>query len=825
MGMADVIGLGILLRWKDQATSQMKKAEQRLVGLGESADEAMKKSAALEASYAKLGKVGAVITGFGVAGVAGLVGITKAAGTFQETLRDTMTMTGLTGDAFTDMEKNLADLSFSLSGKFGMAASEINKAFYQVLSSGAQAGTKQFTALTDSALMMAKVVGMEPAVAVEQMSDALHSFEMDVAEAEKMADLFFKTSMLGATTVPQMALAMREASKVAVELGIPIEDLGAVLTGFAGKGIKGAEAGTAFRMVMTKLAAPSGEAAEALSGLGVEVYDAATRKMRPVIDIFEDMKTGLSAVSHEEREAALKAITGEEAFAKLGGLLASDLSVLRDWSEELKKGGVMQTAFAQKTGTIGFAATQFKESLRNLAIILGQTLLPVVTPVISKMGQWAIRLQDFLKAHPGVAKVAVAFTAVASAVALVAGPILMVVGLIGSLGGVTAIVGSIGAGFASLAGAGAAVGGALAAAFWPVTLTIAALGLLYLAVRTNFLGIGTIVKTTIGVVWSYMKGFYGALYTAAGPIVEMLGESFSALKDAFAPIIEGGIAIAKALGIVSDGSSAMGGFMDVAKVVGVVVAKALIFPLWLLVKVNTVLIKAFAWLVKAAVSVGMWFGEKLVKHFDVVKDVLLFLLGPIGLVIRNFDKIKTAAKIVIDWFATGWGVIKDIVLAPVGLILEGWTVLKDGLVGLFTSIKDVVVGAFESIKATIGEALDWVWNKIAWVIAKIPDTLLPESLVKVKKEMVGGGLPVGGQMIVPATAPAAQRAMARPRVPRDAGALPSMALAASGGGPVDQSIVIQSGAVVINATRVDESIVLKIEHELAKILECRRERR
>ena len=89
---------------------------------------------------------------------------------------------------------------------------------------------------------------------------------------------------------------------------------------------------------MTKLAAPSGDAADALANLGVAVYDSTTKKMRPLIDILEDMKRGLAAVTHEEREAALKAITGEEAFAKLGGLLATDLGVLRQWSGELKKG-------------------------------------------------------------------------------------------------------------------------------------------------------------------------------------------------------------------------------------------------------------------------------------------------------------------------------------------------------------------------------------------------------------------------------------------------------------------------------------------------------
>jgi hypothetical protein len=65
-GMVDMLGLGILLRWKDKATGEMRKAEKSLGSLGERADEVEKKTARLQASFAKLGKVGAGITAFGL---------------------------------------------------------------------------------------------------------------------------------------------------------------------------------------------------------------------------------------------------------------------------------------------------------------------------------------------------------------------------------------------------------------------------------------------------------------------------------------------------------------------------------------------------------------------------------------------------------------------------------------------------------------------------------------------------------------------------------------------------------------------------------------
>jgi TP901 family phage tail tape measure protein len=784
-GVADVIGLGVLLSWKDKATAEIRKAERAVDSLSDSVDEATEKTARLQLGFAKLGKAGAGLTAFGVAGAATLFGVTKAAGTFEDSLRDTMTMTGLTGEAFNRMERELGSLAISMSTRFGMSASEINKSFYQVLSSGAQAGTKQFKALSESALMLAKVVGMEPAVAVESLSDALHSFEMDVAGAEKMADVFFKSSMLGATTVPQMADAMKEASKVAVEMKIPLEDVASVLTGFAGKGIKGAEAGTAFRMVMTKLAAPAKDAREALAKLGVQVYDSTTKKMRPILDVFSDMQRGLAHVTHEEREAALKAIAGEEAFAKLGGLLASDMGVLKGWSRELKAGGVIQTAFAQKSRTLNFAFAAMKESMRNVAIVLGQQLLPFITPALGKFALFASKVREFLSAHPALTKTAVLFGAIAASAALVVGPVLTVVGVIGALGGIPAILGMVTAGFASLGSAAVALGSLVSAAFWPVTAVAAGVALLYLAFKNNFLGIGTLIKGVGKVLWSFFTGVWDGAKAALYPLAAAFSKTWTALKEAFAPIVEAGKAVGEFLGISLEGSGVMKMLGEAAGLLGKVIGFALVTPIRLAITAVTWLVRGLAFLVVKAVEV-------------------------------------------IGWFASNWGAIADIMLSPVGFILKGWDALKKGLIGIFAGVVEVASGMFGSIKDTVAGALDWIWGKVSWIISKVPTALLPDSLkgLKAAVSITGAGeTPVGGQAVVTASVPAVQGAVPRPASPGETLVVPPPALAAAGAGTVDQSINIQSGAIVIHATKIDEAAALKIDRELARLLERRRERR
>jgi hypothetical protein len=541
------------------------------------------------------------------------------------------------------------------------------------------------------------------------------------------------------------------------------------------------------------------------------------------------MKRGLASLTQEEGNATLKAIAQEEAMAKLSGLLSSDLSILKGWSKELETGGVLQTAFKQKTATLNFAFAAMRESLRNVFIILGHHFLPIITPVLKKVGLLAGKVGDFLRAHPALAKTVVTFGAIATAAALVAGPILTIVGLVGALGGVPVILGMVSAGFASLGAAAAALGGILSTAFWPVTLVALAVGALYLAFKTNFLGIGTIVKGIGKVVWSFFKGIWQGIKIALDPLIGSLKETWAAIKEIFKPIIQLGSYFGDLIGLAGKTTKSGKILGGVFGFIGKMIGRFLVLPIKMVITPVTWLIRGFGWLVKKSGELGNWIAGKLSPKFGFLKKAMLYLLGPIGIVIAHFDKIKAAAGAVINWISSNWGTIKDIMLSPIDTIFQGWQGLKEGMVGMFMTAKDMISSAFGAIKDAITKVLDWIWNKIMWVLAKIPDMLLPKSLEKLKRQALAGpagrGGRVGGQMVVSATAPAAQRATPRPTIPREAMAMPALAMAGAGGGAADQSIHIHQGAIVVYANRFDETAAQKIDRELAKLIERRRERR
>ena len=347
-----------------------------------SSDELKKVNNNLESVSSTMLKVGAASTAVGVAIVAGLTPAIKIASDLEDEITNALTLVSTQGQEFEEMSMGMESLALRLSRSLGQSATTVASGFYQVLSSGAQALTPEFEALTETSLKLAEVVGLDVPFAVESLSDTLNAFKAPLTEATRFADVFFTTSKLAATTVPQLTRAMREAAPVAGGLSQTLEDTAAVLAGFASVGFKAGIAGTSFRIILNKLATGSGEAAQALKDLGVNAFDPLTGNMRPIIEILRDIQTGMAGMTDEQRAMTLKALAGEEAFAKLGAVLGLNMDVLEDWSEELKKGGALEEAFEKKSKTLTKQIGFLKAELGAAGIEIGNVLLPAVVQAV-----------------------------------------------------------------------------------------------------------------------------------------------------------------------------------------------------------------------------------------------------------------------------------------------------------------------------------------------------------------------------------------------------------------------------------------------------------
>jgi TP901 family phage tail tape measure protein len=408
----------------------------------------------------KAGKIG--ITS-GLAIQAGLGYAVKGFADMERGITNALTLVDAQGAEFADMEREMSGLASKLSMELGQSATDITEGFYQVLSSGAQAGTQGFEDLTETALKMARTTRLEVSSAVEMLSDTLHAYKMELGDAAEVADVFFQTSKLTATTIPQLSEAMRTAAPAAAGLNINLQTTAATLAALAAQGIKASEAGVAFRQIVLKLGAPVEEAKTLMDSLGISLF-AADGSMRDLLDVFEDFRNATADMTDQQKAQTLETIAGERAFTKFGAILNTTDDQMRSWRDSLSQSGALQKGFETQMSSLSNQFAVAKESMELVRVEIGKALAPAVAGLTQQLIESAKAATMFVNANQDM-------------VVGVAGLSVMLVGA----GGLAASLGTV----VRLAGLVAANFTAIMLAAGPVVWAIGALGAAFLLYRDN----------------------------------------------------------------------------------------------------------------------------------------------------------------------------------------------------------------------------------------------------------------------------------------------------------------------------------------------------
>ena len=174
-----------------------------------------------------------------------------------------------------------------------------------------------------SVLNLAAAGGLDLAYASDLATDAMAALGIEASSANltEFGDKMAKTASKANTSVGQLGEAILTVGGTAKSLAGGTTELNAALGVLANRGIKGAEGGTALRNVILALSAPTDKAADAMSSLGLEVYDAAGN-MRPLNEIFRDLDSALSGMTEGEKTQVLNEIFNKVDLKSAQALLA-----------------------------------------------------------------------------------------------------------------------------------------------------------------------------------------------------------------------------------------------------------------------------------------------------------------------------------------------------------------------------------------------------------------------------------------------------------------------------------------------------------------------
>lgn len=549
-------------------------------------------------------------------------------------------------------------------------------------------------------------------------------FDKAIQSAEKAASSFEKK--------------MESISSKAKSIGDNLSGIGTALTvgvttplAVAGKSM--VDAASDFDENLNKISVAFGDSADdvkAWADTATESFGLSMNQALEATSLFGDMATsmGISQSEAASMSTSLAGLAGDMASFKNIGIdeaMTALNGVFTGETESLKQLGIVMTEvnlqeFADGLGLVYDDMTQaekvqlrynyvmamsknaigdyartsdgtansmrtFQASVENLAITLGQNLLPIVTPIIQKATEM---VNAFAAADPELQQLVLKIAGIAAA----AGPALLVIGkMVSVFGSVSGAIGLLSGKIAALGGMKAALSGVFTAITGPVGIAVAAIIALVAAfayLMTTNEGFRNSVMQTISTIGQSLVPVIQALMPVIQNIATVLATTIASVLQALAPVLA---QIVTMIGQI---------VATVAPLIAQLISQ--------LAPILTTIIQTVGNIVSAVLP-------PVITIINAIMGVIEALLPPImsvlSTVIDVVSQIITAITPIISFVA---GVISDImgIISPIISFIAG---VISSIISVISPIVSTVASVFSAIFSTVSS----IMNKVGSVIKTV----------------------------------------------------------------------------------------------------------
>ena len=433
----------------------------------------------------KISRAGYFVTAGLTVPLAGLAAVsTKSFASFDQAMTQSLAIMGEVSSVLRD---DMASAARELATETTFSAKEIGEAYYFLASAGlnaqqslegipivtkfAQAGMFDMSRATDLLTDAQSALGLTIRNnTVKNMEEMIH-----------VSDVLVKANTLANASVEQFSKAL--TTRAGAELKIAnktIEEGVAVLAVMADQGIKAADAGTKFGIVMRDLKTKAIEFSGAFKEAGIAVFET-DGSMRNLADIVDDISNLMGELSVQQQRATFSMLGfSDRSLATLSTLIGTGDQIRKFEAELNNAAGTTDEVANKQLKSLNAQFDIFLSKLTNVAIEIGGKLAPTLIDLMNSIDpviDFVMRMVDHFASLPiGVQQAALAFVALLAAI----GPFLAILGqIVQGFGALVPFITTAGAalsGFAAgpvIAAAGAMAGLvgwlALAADAWSST--------------------------------------------------------------------------------------------------------------------------------------------------------------------------------------------------------------------------------------------------------------------------------------------------------------------------------------------------------------------
>ena len=251
----------------------------------------------------------------------------------------------------------------------------------------------EITKVTEATLALAQASGSDLARSAEVAGSTLRAFGLDASETSRVTDVMALSFSSSALDMETFAESMKFVAPVAKSAGMSLEQTSAMLAVLANNGIKGSQAGTALRRIISELGSTGGDVETTIKNLAKEGLNLADAK---------------DEVGRSAQSALL--------------ILAEGADQINPLTESFQNstGAAQEMADIMGETSLG-ASKRLSSALEGLGISLGEIIAEAVTPMIEGLASFVGWLNE---TSPTTKKLIVILGGLLAAI----GPILFVVG-------------------------------------------------------------------------------------------------------------------------------------------------------------------------------------------------------------------------------------------------------------------------------------------------------------------------------------------------------------------------------------------------------------
>jgi TP901 family phage tail tape measure protein len=307
---------------------------------------------------------------------------TAVAANFEKQMSAVEAVSGATAEEM----KRLSDLAIELGESTSFSASETAMAIEEMVKAGISI-TDIVNGGLKGALDLAAAGTIDLASAAEIASTALNAYRDDNLSVVDAANILAGASNASATNIMELKFGLSQVSAVASGVGLDFKNSSIALALFAQNGLKGSDAGTSLKTLLTNLQPVTKAQIELFRKLGLTTADGSNAfydqegRLKSLSEIAGILHQSMSDMTDQQRVLSMETLFGSDAIRAANILYKESADGVNEMWSAMSKVTAAEVAQVKLDNLLG-KFEEFKGALETLGIEIGSEFLPLFTDIV-----------------------------------------------------------------------------------------------------------------------------------------------------------------------------------------------------------------------------------------------------------------------------------------------------------------------------------------------------------------------------------------------------------------------------------------------------------